>query len=84
VCVPVDADRVDSTAIATRTEPAHREAYIVVPPGHFEPPQILSVYDAVRAWVRTTGRRVAGAPREVYGYGEGTAEAVCEVALPYR
>lgn len=83
VCLPVDAARVDPAAVAVRSEPAHREAYIVVPPGHFEPPQILSVFDAVRSWVRATGHRAAGPPREVYRL-DADADGVCEVALPYR
>jgi DNA-binding transcriptional MerR regulator len=82
VCMPVDAERVDTGAIAARTEPAHREAYVAVPPGHFEPPQILTVYDAVRAWVRTAGHRPAGPPREVYG--ADSTDVACDVALPYR
>jgi len=50
--------------------------------GHFEPPLILSVYDAVRRWARATGHRAAGAPREVYGYDPDAGGPVCDVALP--
>ncbi len=82
VCVPVKPDT------ATRHEPAHREAYIPVIKGHFEPPQILSVYDAVRRWVREHGHTVVASPREVYPYSTilDTAESgdlVCDVALPF-
>lgn len=45
VCVPVHAGRVDVTTAAVRTEPAHREAYLPVAAGHFEPPRILTVCD---------------------------------------
>jgi DNA-binding transcriptional MerR regulator len=83
VCVPVPAGRVDPADAAVRTEPAHREAYLPVIAGHFEPPRILTVYDAVRRWVRAHGHRPAGAPREVYGHPPG-AVTVCDVALPYR
>jgi DNA-binding transcriptional MerR regulator len=83
VCVPVRPDA------AGQVEPAHREAYIRVIKGHFEPPQILSIYDAVRRWVRDHGHTVVAPPREVYGYGAdldaaGPGDPVCDVALPFR
>jgi DNA-binding transcriptional MerR regulator len=85
VCVPVGS-AVEGPAV--RVEPAHREAYIPVIRGHFEPPQILSVYDAARSWVRRRGLVVTGPPREVYAYpadlddGDAT-DLVCDVAVPY-
>jgi DNA-binding transcriptional MerR regulator len=82
VCVPVPAGRFDPAAHPLRTEPAHREAYVPVTAGHFEPPRILDVYDAVRRWARDAGFRAAGAPREVYGYPGGDDGPVCDVALP--
>jgi DNA-binding transcriptional MerR regulator len=82
VCLPVDGARFDPAEYPLRTEPAHREAYIEVAAGHFEPPLILSVYDAVRSWVRATGHRPAGAPREVHSH-DGDAAFVCDVALPF-
>ena len=83
VCVPVRADA------AVRCEPAHREAYVPVVKGHFEPPQILSVYDTVGRWVRDHGHTAVAPPREVYGYvaDPGTAgpeDLVCDVAVPFR
>lgn len=81
VCLPVDAGRFDPAAYPLRTEPAHREAYVPVTRGQFEPPLILSVYDAVRRWARGTGHRAAGPPREVYGY-DAADGPVCDVALP--
>jgi DNA-binding transcriptional MerR regulator len=83
VCVPVHAGRIDPETAAVRTEPAHREAYLPVTAGQFEPPRILTVYDAVRRWVRAHGHRIAGAPREVYGH-DPAGPTVCDVALPYR
>jgi DNA-binding transcriptional MerR regulator len=76
VCVPVRAGPV------TRREPAHREAYIAVEAGHFEPPRILSVYDAVHRHVRSHGRLQTGPAREVYSYSTGPY--VCDVAVPFR
>lgn len=88
VCLPVTAGAVDPATAAVRHEPAHHEAYVPVVRGHFEPPQILSVYDAVRRWVRDRGLAVAGPPREVYGYPADPArgaphDLVCDVAVPY-
>jgi hypothetical protein len=88
VCLPVAAGAVDPAVAAVRHEPAHTEAYIPVIRGHFEPPQILSIYDAARRWVREQGRVVTAPPREVYGYpadpDHGTPDdLVCDVAVPY-
>jgi DNA-binding transcriptional MerR regulator len=85
VCVPVAPGVADA---AVRREPAHREAYTPVLKGHFELPQIYSVYDAVHRWVRARGLRETGPSREVYGYpvDPDTAEpdqVVCDVAIPY-
>jgi DNA-binding transcriptional MerR regulator len=82
VCVPVHPDT------GGRAEPAHREAYIPVVKGHFEPPQILSIYDAVRRWVHDHGHTVVAPPREVYGYpttpdAATAGDLVCDVALPF-
>jgi DNA-binding transcriptional MerR regulator len=82
VCVPVPPGL---NEVAVRREPAHREAYVPVVKGHFEPPQIYSVYDAVHRWVRSRGLRETGGAREVYGYPEAAAPDayVCDVAVPY-
>ncbi len=82
VCLPVDGARFGPAEFPLRTEPAHREAYIEVVAGHFEPPLILSVYDTVRGWVRASGHRATGAPREVHSY-DADSPFVCDVALPY-
>ncbi|AGZ43165.1 MerR family transcriptional regulator [Actinoplanes friuliensis] len=88
VCVPVDPAAVDPAEVAVRVEPAHREAFVPVVRGHFEPPQILSIYDAARRWIRDRGLAVTAPAREVYGYGadvsHGAADdLVCDVAVPY-
>jgi DNA-binding transcriptional MerR regulator len=88
VCLPVAAGAVDPAVAAVRHEPAHREAYIPVIRGLFEPPQILSVYDAARRWVRDHGLLVAAPPREVYAYPAdpyhgAPGDVVCDVAVPY-
>lgn len=88
VCVPVPADATGLAGSAVRHEPAHTEAYIPVIRGHFEPPQILSIYDAARRWVRVRGLLVTAPPREVYGYPAdldhgAPDDLVCDVAVPY-
>jgi DNA-binding transcriptional MerR regulator len=85
VCVPVDSSRAESMEAATRTEPAHREAYTRITKAQVEFPQILSAYDAVAQWVESQGRGTAGSPREVY-FADWTAAAptdeVCDIAFP--
>ncbi|MET0495317.1 MAG: MerR family transcriptional regulator [Actinoplanes sp.] len=82
VCVPIDPATADPATMPVRREPAHREAYIPVERGHFEPPQILSIYDAAHAWVRDHGLLQTAPAREVYGYPTG--ELICDVAVPFR
>jgi hypothetical protein len=89
VCVPVTAGAVDPATAAVRREPAHTEAYVPVIRGHFEAPQILSIYDAARRWIRDRGLRVAAPPREVYRYPAdldhgAPGDLMCDVAVPYR
>jgi DNA-binding transcriptional MerR regulator len=85
VCVPVDSSRAESMEAATRTEPAHREAYTRITKAQVEFPQILSAYDAVAQWVESQGRGTTGSPREVY-FADWTAAAptdeVCDIAFP--
>jgi hypothetical protein len=56
--------------------------------GHFEAPQIRSVHDAARRWVRDHGHAVVAPPRGVYGYGTdpdtaGPDDLVSDVAVPF-
>jgi DNA-binding transcriptional MerR regulator len=88
VCVPISPGTVDPAAAPLRREPAHRLAYVPVVKGHFEPPQILSVYDTVHRWIRSRGLREVGPPREVYRYAAdpdaaGPEDLVCDVAIPF-
>jgi DNA-binding transcriptional MerR regulator len=79
VCVPV---RPEDAGEVTRREPAHREAYIAVEAGHFEPPRIMSVYDAVYRYVSERGFTKSGPSREIHSYPDGDRH-VCDVALPF-
>ncbi len=84
VCLPVAAP-----SPATRTEPAHREAYVRVTRGQLEWPHILSAYDAVERWIDARGRVGIGAPREVYRDHvvpecAAPGDEPCDVAFPVR
>ena len=88
VCVPVAPGAVDPSSVAVRREPAHREAYIPVIRGHFEAPQIMSVYDAAHRWVRAHGFTETAPAREIYGYPADLDagqpdDLVCDIAIPY-
>jgi hypothetical protein len=87
VCVPIDPSRSASAPAATRSEPAHREAYVRLRKAQAENPQILSAFDAVGQWITQHGCDEAGSPREVYfaSYSSaGPADEVCDVAFPIR
>jgi hypothetical protein len=73
------------TEAATRTEPAHREAYLRITKAQVAFPQILSAYDAVAQWLSERGRNPSGAPREVYfadWSAAGPNDEVCDIAFP--
>jgi len=86
VCVPIGAGQAESGDLATRVEPAHREAFVRITKAQVGFPQILSAYDAVTAWIRSRGLRVDDcAPREIYFADWDAAAAedeVCDVAYP--
>jgi DNA-binding transcriptional MerR regulator len=88
VCAPIHDGQAD-----TRAELAHPEAYLTISRAELEFPQILSAFDAVADWIRTTGRAQgltqSGPPREVYPRGVDIAGAaptdlVCQIAFPVR
>lgn len=84
VCLPVARP-----SAATRSEPAHREAFVKVTAAQLQWPHILSAYDAVERWIDSGPLICTGPPREVYRDGRtpGSAAAhdeVCDVAFPVR
>jgi DNA-binding transcriptional MerR regulator len=85
-CVPITQALPDGAA-ATRSEPAHREAYVRLTRAQVEYPQILAAYDAVAQWIGEHGHAIDGSPREVY-FGDFMAakpgDEVCDVAFPMR
>jgi hypothetical protein len=87
VCVPIDSGRQVSPDIATRREPAHREAYVRLRKEQVVFPQILTAYDTVHRWTHEQDRSITAAPREVYFADFLAAEPtdeVCDVAFPIR
>lgn len=85
VCVPISVDGSDVADLATRIEPAHREAYTEITKAQVEFPQILSAYEAVEKWVGEHGRQIIGSPREVYVddfMNLGPDDHGCDIAFP--
>jgi effector-binding domain-containing protein len=85
ICAPIDPTRTETTEVAMRREPAHREAYIRLRKAQVAFPQILSAYDAVAAWIQSQGLKIGGPPREIYFahfQTAGPADEVCDVAFP--
>jgi hypothetical protein len=83
VCVPIAGAA--PAGVATRTEPAHREAYVRLRKEQVAFPEIQDVYRAIDAWVRSEGKAFAAEPREVYFADFDTAapdDEVCDVAFP--
>jgi DNA-binding transcriptional MerR regulator len=85
ICLPIARDPGRDLAAATRVEPAHREAYTRITRAQVAFPQILSAYDAVRAWTDREAATPLGSPREVYFADFGAAapdDLVCDIAQP--
>ena len=85
VCVPIPRGRDVGGDVASRIEPAHREAFTRITKAQVEFPQILSAYEAVDSWIRSNGRTATGSPREVYFAdwdAAGPNDEVCDIAFP--
>lgn len=85
VCLPINPDGQDLSQVATRTEPAHREAYTRIKKAQVEFPQILSAYDAVEQWITENGKTIGAGPREVYFtdfMNAGPDDEVVDIAFP--
>jgi DNA-binding transcriptional MerR regulator len=82
---PISPDRAADATMATRVEPAHREAYVTVTRAQVRYPDIISAYDAVEGWIADNHAVAAGSPRETYfaDPSEGPDdEPVADVAYP--
>lgn len=85
VCVPFTGRVEADDEATTRTEPAHREAFTTITLAQCEFPGILDAYAAVEGWIERAGRRMDGAPREVYFNRDAAPEAdrpFCDIAYP--
>ena len=84
VCTPVAVER---PGIATRTIPAHREAYARVTKATVESGGLGAVYADSEAWVAAHGFEIAAAPRETYWtdfYSAAPDDSVFDVAWTIR
>jgi GyrI-like small molecule binding domain len=84
VCTPTLAA---PSGVATRTIPAHREAYARVTKATVESGGLGAVYADSEAWVAAHGFEIAAAPRETYWtdfYTAAPDDAVFDVAWPIR
>jgi DNA-binding transcriptional MerR regulator len=83
LCVPVSGP--PGPGVASRIEPAHREAFLRIRRSQVEFPQILGAYEQVEQWIRQTGHTPAGSPREVYFndfLAAGPDDLACDIAWP--
>jgi len=88
VCAPISPDQKESSDLAVRRLPPHREAYVRLTREQTVPaPKIGAAYGAVEEWVRAQGLEVAAAPREVYYtdfFSAAPTEEVFDVTFPIR
>ena len=66
ICVPFGGTVDPAGPIVIRVEAAHTEAYCEVSRAECVFPRIMLAYDAMAAWLRTSGRVPAGPVREIY------------------
>jgi len=86
-CTPLRADRRAPAEAASRTIPAHREAYVRVTKNTVQSGLIGDVYLAVEQWASDNGLDIAAAPRESYWtdfYAADGDDEVLDVAYPVR
>ena len=62
-----------------RLLPARREAFVSVPAGHENFPLVLSVYEALEAWIDRHGLIAIDSPYEIY---PGSGGADFDIAYP--
>ncbi|WP_054311933.1 MerR family transcriptional regulator [Mesorhizobium sp. 1M-11] len=65
--------------LAIRLLPARREAFVPVPANHQNFPLVLSIYDALEAWIDRQGLIAIDSPYEIYA-GSGAADF--DIAYP--
>lgn len=84
-CAPVRAGGMAPDGAATRSIPAHREAYVRVQKRTVLSGKIGDVYVAIEEWIAGQGLEVAAAPRETYWtdfFSAAEDDEVFDVAFP--
>lgn len=86
-CTPLRADAAAPDGVASRTIPAHREAYIRVPKRTVESGATGDVYMEIEKWIDGQGLQIAAAPRETYWtdfFDAAADDEVFDVSFPVR
>jgi hypothetical protein len=84
-CTPLRADGTAPDGVATRSIPAHREAYVRIDKRTVQSGKIGDVYVAIGKWIEDQGLEVAAAPRETYWtdfFSAAEDDEVFDVAFP--
>jgi effector-binding domain-containing protein len=84
-CTPLRADGTAPDGVATRSIPAHREAYVRIDKRTVQSGKIGDVYVAIEKWIEDQGLEVAAAPRETYWtdfFSAAEDDEVFDVAFP--
>jgi hypothetical protein len=84
-CTPLRAGGAAPDGAATRSIPAHREAYVRVEKRTVLSGKIGDVYVAIEEWIKDQGLEVAAAPRETYWtdfFSAAEDDEVFDVAFP--
>jgi effector-binding domain-containing protein len=86
-CTPLLAGSRAPGDAASRTVPAHREAYVRVTKNTVVSGRIGDVYLTIEQWIGSNGLDIAAAPRETYWtdfYSANADDVVLDVAYPVR
>ena len=84
-CTPLRAGGVAPEGVATRSIPAHREAYVRIDKRTVQSGEIGDVYMAIGKWIEDQGLEIAAAPRETYWtdfFSAAADDEVFDVAFP--
>lgn len=86
-CTPLRADGTAPDGVATRTIPAHREAYARIEKRTVQSGKIGDVYVEIEKWIEDQGLEVGAAPRETYWtdfFSAADGDEVFDVAFPVQ
>jgi hypothetical protein len=86
-CTPLHAGSTAPGGVATRTIPAHREAYVRVQKQTVQSGDLGNVYVGIENWIAGHGSEIAAAPRETFWtdfFAAAAEDEVFDVAFPVR